>query len=142
MHASTRRRNYGFERIPVHCTLFHAPGCSASRLHWAWASHQVVPVLVLLLGRGEALHPCSFLPTTAALDNAHPPAQQPRKRRENRKKTKNQLDEKTNLTTPWRPLPSAPVLFSSCRASPVSYFIFGYSLHRRSPTSHRSTVAC
>ena len=29
--------------------------------------------------------------------------------------------KKNNLTTPLRPLSSAPVLFSSCRASPVSY---------------------
>ena len=49
--------------------------------------------------------------------------------------------KKTNLTTPLRPLSSAPVLFSSCRASPISYLFFGYSLHRRSPTSHRSTVS-
>ena len=65
----------------MYYTLVHAPGCRASRaqpLHWAWASHQVVRLLVLLLDRGEAPHPCPFLPTTAALDDAHPPAQQPR----------------------------------------------------------------
>ena len=134
-----RRRTYGCWRIPVHGTLFRAPGCSASQLRWASASHQVVPVLVLSLARGEALHPCSFLPTTAALDNAHPPARQLRTRKENRKEK-----QKTNLTKePTRRVPYVPCLLlrsSSGRVGPRP--LATYFLAVRSPASHRSTVAC
>ena len=52
------------------------------------------------------------------------------------------MTRKTDLTTPLRALSSALVLFRSCPVSPVSYIFFGHSLHRRSPASHRSTVAC
>ena len=41
--------------------------------------------------------------------------------REERTEKKKTIRQNTNLTTPLRPLSSAPVLFSSCRASPVSY---------------------
>ena len=71
--------------IPVHFLLasivFYAPGFSASRgryLGRAWPPHQVVLLLVVLLGRGDAHHPCSFLPRTAALDNVHLSLQHPR----------------------------------------------------------------
>ena len=70
--------------IPVHFPLvsivFYAPGFSPSRgryLGRSWAPRQVVLLLVVLLGRGDARHPCSFLPRTAALDNVHPSVQHP-----------------------------------------------------------------
>ena len=55
--------------IPAHSTvvcvvdLLHASCCPDSwvrTLPWAWATHQVVLLLVLFLGRGQTLDPCSF----------------------------------------------------------------------------------
>ena len=65
----------------------------------------------------------------------------PEREEKTERKQKKGHDEKNKLTSPSRLLPSVPVLFSSGRASPVGYF-FGYSLHRRSTASHRSTFAC
>ena len=65
--------------IPVHFShasiVFYAPGFSASRgryLGRACPPRQVVLLLVVLLGRGDAHHPCSFLPRTAALEQCSP----------------------------------------------------------------------